>query len=230
MRRSVKDYLTSNWELKLTSFVLALVLWFILIPEEKTFEEKTLTVPLEIGAIPPQMELLQRPLQFVEVTVRAPSRLIPQISSTTVHAVLDLQKASVAQTRYSLNRDMVSLPAGAEVKEIYPSHVTLKIEATKEAMLDVEENLIGQLPDGYKLAKVEIIPPQVLVKGPESKITENIKVQTSPIDISTFTQPLDIEADLILPDPDLRLASSPSIVTVKLLIQENKETDEKTNE
>jgi YbbR domain-containing protein len=228
MKRDIKSYFLKNWGLKLVSFLLALILWFTLIPEEKTFSEKSLTVPLEIHNLPPQMELVERPLQSVEVTIRAPNRLIPQISSANVHAVLNLQKASVAQTSYSLNRDMVSIPQGAEVKEIYPSQVSLKLEMTKEIIVDVEANLIGELAEGYQIESVKIVPNRILIKGPESKIKEGMVVQTIPIDISSFSQTTELEANLILPNPDLRLASTESKVLVRLLIQK-KEQEENTS-
>ena len=226
MKRDIKSYFLKNWGLKLVSFLLALIFWFTLIPEEKTFSEKSLTVPLEIHNLPPQMELVERPLQSVEVTIRAPNRLIPQISSANVHAVLDLQKASVAQTSYSLNRDMVSIPQGAEVKEIYPSQVSLKLETTKEIIVDVEANLIGELAEDYQIESVKVVPSRILIKGPESKIKEGMIVQTIPIDISSFSQTTELEADLILPNPDLRLASTESKVLVRLLIQKKEQKQE----
>ena len=230
MKRDINSYFTKNWGLKLASLLLALILWFTLIPEEKTFSEKSLTVPLEIHNIPPQMELVERPLQSVDVTIRAPNRLIPQISYANVHAVLDLQRASVAQTSYSLNRDMVSIPEGAEVKEIYPSQVSLKLEMTKEIIVDVEANLIGELAEGYHLARVVVVPSRVLIKGPESKIKEGMIVRTIPIDISSFTETTEVEVDLILPNPDLRLASTESKVLVRLLIQKKgQEQEENTS-
>jgi len=67
--------------------------------------------------------------------------------------------------------------------------------------------------------KIEVVPPQVLVRGPESKVNKNDKVRTTPVDISSFTQSTEVEANLILPNPDLRLASAQSAVRVKIVIQ-----------
>lgn len=222
MIEKIRKFFTRNLGLKLISFLFALVLWFTLIPEEKTFSEKTLTVPLEIHNIPADMELIERPIQTVDVTIRAPNRLIPQLSSANVHTVLDLQKATVAQEEYSLNRNMVSIPEGAEVKEIYPSKINLRFEKSREIMLDVKPNIIGELPEGYVLLQTEAVPSQVLVKGPESIIDAQEVVRTSPVDISGLTQSTEIEADLILPDPDLTLTSARNTVLVKIQIGENR--------
>jgi len=228
MIEKLRKFFTRNLGLKLISLLAALVLWFSLIPEEKTFSEKTLTVPLELHNIPSDMELVERPIETVAVTVRAPNRLIPQLSSANVHTVLDLQKATVAQEEYSLNRNMVSIPEGAEVKEIYPSKINLKFEKSKEVALEVKPNLIGELPEGYTLNQIEVIPPEVLVKGPESIVNAQNEVRTSPIDISGLTQSVEMEADLILPDPDLTLSSPDNTVRVRLQITQ-RNSDEKNS-
>jgi YbbR domain-containing protein len=158
-------------------------------------------------------------MQTVHVTIRAPERLINQITPANVHAVLDLRRASTAQQDYTLSRSMVSIPDGAEVKEISPSLVNLKFEASEELMLTIKPNLIGELPEGYRLEKIEVEPSEVLVKGPESKISAQDVVRTSPIDISGFNHTTAVEADLITPAPELTIMGSNTTALVKLLIQ-----------
>ncbi|MFC2169702.1 YbbR-like domain-containing protein [Acidobacteriota bacterium] len=222
MNNFIRNLALKNWGLKLFSFFLAMVLWLALIPEEKIFSEKTLTVPLELHNVPADMEVVEKPTSTVDVKIRAPNRRIDQITSANVHAVLDLQRAHIDQRDYPLDKNMMSLPEGAEVKEINPSQVVLKLEMTKEILLDVEVNIAGQPAEGFKVVSTKVFPSQVLIKGPESKITEKQKVRTSPIDISSLTQSAEIEADLILPSPDLRLVSAQSKVLVSILIEEDK--------
>jgi YbbR domain-containing protein len=227
MNRIIRNIFLRNWGLKLFSLLLALVLWLTLIPEEKIFSEKTLTVPLELHNIPAQMELVERPPSTVDVKIRAPQRILNQFTSVAVHAALNLERASVEQTEYPLNKGMISLPSGGEVIDIYPSQVNLRLERTKEVMLQVEPSITGELQQGLKLEKIEVIPDEVLIKGPESKVKETYKVRTSPIDLSSLTQSKELEADLILPSPDLRLASQTK-VKVRVILSEEKE--EKTEE
>jgi YbbR domain-containing protein len=220
MKRFFKNLFLKNWGLKLFSFLLALILWLTLITPEKVFSEKTLTIPLELHNIPSEMELMERPMATIDVKIRASKSLINDITSANVHAVLNLEKASLDQEDYPLNKSMISIPSGAEVREIYPSQVSLKLERTKEILLDVEANIIGKLKEGLKLENVGIFPPQVLIKGPESKVKDRYKVRTSPIDISELTETTELEADLILPNPELRLASTETKVRVRIVIQE----------
>ncbi len=222
MKKLVRNLLFRNWELKLLSLLLAFLFWISLIPEEKVFSEKTLTITLESRNIPPDMELVEKPEANVDVTIRAPNRLINEISSANVYAKLNLEKATVFQQEYPLNETMISIPAGAEVVRITPNKVKLKLERTREAWLDVVPNIIGRVKEGYGVAKIEVLPVRVLVKGPESKVREKDKVTTSPVNVSELEQSSEVEADLILPKPDLRLATPVSKVRVRILIQEEK--------
>ena len=231
MKRLLINIFIKNWGLKLFAFFVALVLWLALIPEEKIFSEKNLTVPLVLYNTPPQMELVKKPPSTIDVKIRAPKSLIEQITPANVYAALNLENARLDQKEYPLNKSMISIPPGAEVKEIYPSQVNLALERTQEIMLDVEPNITGKLKEGFKMEAVRVSPPQVLIRGPESKIKAGSKVRTSPIDISGLSQSAEFEAVLILPKPDVRLASSISTVKVAILIRkenpEEKEAEKK---
>jgi len=222
MKRLAKNLFVRNWILKLLSLLLAIILWLTLIPEEKTFSERTLTIPLETHNIPSDVELVEKPASAVDITIRAPNRLINQISPENVKAILNLEKASVNQEDYPLNPEMISIPPEAKVLKIFPNKVHLKFEKTKEVLMEVAPVIIGKVQDEFKVEKIEIIPSTVLIKGPESRIRIKDKVRTSPIDISQLSQSAEFEADLIPPKADLRLATSQTKVKIKIILSEKK--------
>lgn len=228
MKRLFKNLFLRNWGLKLFSLLLALILWMTLIPPEKIFSKKNLTIPLVIHNIPSGMELVRKPPNEIDVTIEAPNRYIDRITPVNVMAKLNLENATIIQEDYTINETMISIPAGvrAEVIKISPNTVNLKLEKTKEILLDVEPDIIGieKLKEGLKIEKIETIPSQVSIIGLESKVRDDYKVRTSPIDISAITETTEFKANLILPSPDLRLASSLTKVKVTIYIQ--KETPE----
>lgn len=228
MKRLFKNLFLRNWGLKLFSLLLALILWMTLIPPEKIFSKKNLTIPLVIHNIPSGMELVRKPPNEIDVTIEAPNRYIDRITPVNVMAKLNLENATIIQEDYTINETMISIPAGvrAEVIKISPNTVNLKLEKTKEILLDVEPDIIGieELKEGLKIEKIETIPSQVSIIGLESKVRDDYKVRTSPIDISAITETTEFKANLILPSPDLRLASSLTKVKVTIYIQ--KETPE----
>jgi YbbR domain-containing protein len=227
MIRLIRRLFLRNWGLKLFSFLIALVLWLTLIPEDKIFDEKMLQVRLNVHNIPSSMVLVESPPTMLNVIIRAPKRLIDQFTSANVNVVLDLREARTDLQDYTLNTNMVRAPEGAEIKEIFPMQVKLKLERLVEEVLEVEPDIIGELPEGLGIAKIDRIPSRVRVRGPESKVNKDDKVRTSPIDISLLKESADVEAILIPPNPDfVRLATSSTTVIVKILIQEIKEEAE----
>ncbi len=221
MIRLLRNLLVKNWGLKLFSLLLALILWLVLIPEEKVVSERTLTVPLETRNRPSNMELVLKPAASIDVTIRAANRILDSITARDVTARLDLASASVYQTEYPLNPSMISLPQGAEVVRITPNKVDLRLEPTRRAQLNVRPNIRGKVKEGFTYS-VEVVPEKVYVEGPESKIQPKDEVRTAPVDITDLTQSTVFEADLILPKPELRLATGQTKVQVRIIVEEAK--------
>ena len=226
MNKILRNIFVKNWGLKLFSFLLALVFWFAIIPEEKLSFEKSVTVPLDLHNLPAGMEIVEKPPSTIDVTIKAPYRLIDTINPETVRVRLELSTARVEQTDFPINRSMISYPQGAEVKEWSPSQVRMRLEISKEIMMQVVPDLIGEWPENLELISVDVIPNEVSIIGPASKVKETYTVKTSPIDRSLITESIEIETDLILPDPALNVASYETIVTVRIIVKaKNSEED-----
>ena len=223
MRRYLKGLVLRNWGLKLVSLVLALALWLVLVPADKVLSEKTLTVPLEMRDVPANMEIVEKSVSTVDVTVRAPNRILDQISPSTLAARLDLEKASVYQLEYPLNKSIISLPLGADVIEIRPNKVQIKLEVAREATLDVHASVRGKVAAGYRIAKIEVEPSEVVVRGPESKVKTKDAVTTAPVDVTDLAQTEEFEVDIILPRPELRLVSARTTALVTVTVEPEKD-------
>jgi YbbR domain-containing protein len=219
MIRIFRDIFVRNWALKLLAFFIALVLWLLLVPEDKVYSEKTLVVPLETRNVPRDMELVEKPAATVDITVRAPNRLLNQISPSNIYARLDLERATPFQKEYPLNVSAVILPPGAEVVRIVPNQVSLRLEPAREIKLAVYPLIIGRPAEGFRIASIEVVPAQVLVRGPESKIRDRDRVTTTPVDVGGLSQPAVFDADLIMPKPELRAISALNRVKVTVRIE-----------
>ncbi len=222
MIRFIRDLFLNNWALKLLALVLAFVLWLSLIPEERTFSEKTVPVALETLNVPAGMELVEKPGADIDVSIRAPNSIIDTITAANVFAKLDLQEATVFQQEYPLNEGMISIPPGAQVVRISPNKVRLKLERSEELLLEVVPTIVGKPREGRVIAKIELSPSRVRVQGPESKLRERDRVTTSPVNVSEIEATSTFTADLILPRPELRLAGSPTRVQVRVTLKEDR--------
>lgn len=217
MIRFLQGLIVRNWGLKLLALVLAFLLWLALMPEEKIFSEKSLSVPLELRDLPSEFEIVEKPQASIEVTLRAPNRLLGVLAPSDIQAVLDLGRASINQEDYPLNPGMIAVPAGAKAVRVFPNKVRLKIEKSKEDMMQVQPAFIGKLKNGWT---VEVIPSKVFVRGPESKFSARDRIRTGPIDVANLTRTSVFEVDLILPKPELRFTSPAAKAKVTITVPE----------
>jgi YbbR domain-containing protein len=222
MIRFLRDLFTRNWGLKLLSFVFAVVLWLTVVPEEKNYGERTLSVPLETRNIPASMELVEKSVSTVDITVRATNRLLGQLTAADIEAVLDLKKASAAQEDYALDPAMIIVPPDAKAVRVFPSKVHIKLEKADEIEMAVLPSITGKVKDGYVMQSVETVPAKARLRGPESKFRLTDKLRTSTIDVTGMTATAQFEADLIPPRPDLRILNGPARVKVRIVIAPKK--------
>ena len=222
MRRTLARWVTRDWKLKLVSLGLALGLWLLLVPSEKMSSEKSLTIPLETRNVPAGLEIVERPARTVDVTLRAPKRLLGEIGPSSLVASLDLERATVLQQEYALNASMIAVPQGAEVVKISPSRVTIKLERTAEASLEVHATVRGKPAAGFRVARIEIEPTKVAVQGPESRIKASDAAVTAPVDVAGLSDSTIFDADIILPRPELRFVLPQTRARVSVTIEADK--------
>ncbi|MHB8055497.1 MAG: CdaR family protein [Candidatus Aminicenantales bacterium] len=214
--RALRNFFFRNGWLKLLAFFMAFILWITLMPEEKIVSEKTFQVRLEPRNLPAAFEMTERPPASIDVTVRATNRLLGQMTSADVQAVLNLSRANVAQEDYPLNPDIVTVPEGAKAVRVFPNKVRLKIEKSAEVLMEIQPVLVGQPGAGFKVDHVDLLPSKVFVRGPESKIKPQDRIRTSPMDITGLKDLKVFEVDLILPRPELRFATAQTRATVTI--------------
>jgi YbbR domain-containing protein len=222
MMRHPKRWLVKDWKMKLVSLALALGLWLILVPSEKMYSEKSLTIPLETRNIPTGLEIVEKLTATIDVTLRAPNRLLREIGPSGLVARIDLDRATVLQQEYPLNNSMIAVPPGAEVVKITPNKVTIKLERTAEATLDLHPTVRGKAAPGFRIARTEIEPSSVRVGGAESRVRGKEAATTAPVDVSGLAESTVFEADIILPRPDLRLISPQTSARVTVHIEPDK--------
>ena len=220
MMKKIRDLFLRNGLLKLLSFLMAVFLWIALMPEEKISSEKTFQVRLDAQGLPAEFEMTERPPSMIDVTIRATNRMLGQMTSTDIQAVLNLNRANVNQEDYPLNPDIVTVPAGAKAVRVFPNKVHLKIERSAEVLMEIQPVLVGQPKAGLKIDQVDLLPSKVFVRGPESKIKPQDRIRTSPMDITGLDQAKAFEVDLILPRPELRFATAQTRASVRITLIE----------
>jgi YbbR domain-containing protein len=114
-------FFTLNWQLKLLSLVVAIVLWAVVVNAEKS--ETVLAVPVEFRRIPEGLEVLRGRPDTVDVYVRGLRLALSRLSGENLRAVVDLSGARAGESALRLLPEHVRAPFGVQVLRVTPSRL-----------------------------------------------------------------------------------------------------------
>src|SRR5215475_12243872 len=165
--QSAKHLLVNNWPLKITSLLLATMLWAAV--TNRTASEIGLEVPLEYRNIPGQTEITGDVTNTVQVRLRGSSNVIKGISARDVATTVDLGGMRTGEKIVALSPHNVQAPFGAEVIRVTPSSVRFTLERTLTKTVPIVLTLLGQPENGYAVGKTLVSPTAVEAEGPEGR-------------------------------------------------------------
>lgn len=201
--------------LKLTSVVLAVLLW-VVIAGEKT-SEMGLSVPVELQNFPKDLELTGEPVNAVEIRVRASPGVIQQLGPGDVSAQIDLAGTGEGERIVHLTARSIRVPFGVQVVKIAPSSISLNFERTLQKTVPIRPRLIGRPAVGFEVAGMAAKPEEVLIAGPRSRVLEIESAFTEPVSVDDARQTAIEVVNIGLDDPTLRLQGSPRVeVSVRI--------------
>jgi len=122
----IKNWLGSNWNIKILAFILALVLWLYVRGEQEA--EVIFSVPLQFINLPSQYVLVYKSSDNVSLTIRARQNVILGLSSNQFRVECDLKDARLGDNRYSINSEKIIAPSGIRIVGINPPYVKVKLD------------------------------------------------------------------------------------------------------
>ncbi len=174
-----------------------------------TISEKE--VPVEarlVGTLADDMTLGSSTIVPNEVTVKGPSQELDRV--TRAVAPLDVTGHNENFTTESLLMPVTA--EGYEVQNMTLTPSTATVGATLvtqmlSADLPVEAVLSGDLPQGVRVSRVEVLPEKIRLAAPPSILKGMTSVKTKPIDAATLIGSTSVNAELDVPDkviPELK--------------------------
>lgn len=174
--------LANNITLKLLSLALAVVLWMVVLGEQKA--EVVLNVPLDVGQIPPKLMVVNDPVEFVALKVRGPRSLVLALAPNEVTLRGSFQRAlKEGDNGLNLSPEQFQVPRGVEVLSVSPGRVRLVLEPVDERRLEVIPKFRGDPAKGFALGEIRVSPKEVRVVGPQAELKRLTHAFTQPIDI-----------------------------------------------
>lgn len=210
----MKKKIFQNWGLKLTSLILAVFIWIIVVQMGDPPNEKNM------GAIPVKLvntELLEKENKVysvldrsdtVRVTVYAPASVFERLRSSDIMAEADVSRLTDINTvpiTFSTSiANVISIEGDREV-------VKLDVEDRKSKFVNLVSSWTGEVADGYMVTGITPDQNRIEVSGPKS-IVEQVKYAGVEIDVTDATSNLTANIDIKLYDADNNLVEHDNLV------------------
>jgi YbbR domain-containing protein len=210
MKRSWKripGLLFDNIWWKLLSLAIAVLIWALVAsePELSTFT----TVRVEYKNLPDDLEISSEPVSAVALELRGPSGDLHGVTDVRPSVVLDMSNARPGERTYTIGDGTVRLPRGVRLVRAIPSEVRFHFEPRSTRTVPVEVRFVGQGQNGYEVAHTEVIPIEVQIAGPRSRVARVNSAVTDQIDVSNVVGTQQFHVNVSVEDPYVRLEGAP---------------------
>ncbi|MBI4537213.1 MAG: YbbR-like domain-containing protein [candidate division NC10 bacterium] len=190
----MRRWALNNLELKLLSVFLAVLLWAVVLGEQKI--EVSVGLPLELK-IPADLVPVSSVPESLEVTLRGPRTLVRSAVPHEV-ALLELLPAlREGENLLPVNPEIVRVPRGIVVVNVVPSRLRVVLERLVEQEIDVTPRIEGAPLQGYLVRQVTPVPPRVTLVGPASEFKKLRRLHTLPVNVQgrsdSFTARVQVE-------------------------------------
>jgi YbbR domain-containing protein len=183
-----------NLPYKLLALFLSILLWFIVVGEERA--EVGLTIPLELINIPRDMIVVNNLTQGIDIRVNGPRSLVRSLSTENLSKSLDLSNARAGTITFPINSEGISLPRGVTITRIHPTTVVVVLKKLSTKQVPIRPRLLGKPASEVELDSAKVTPDRIAIAGPEEILEDLDTLWTKPIDLSGLRTSLKQKATL----------------------------------
>jgi YbbR domain-containing protein len=208
----VRRNLLHNFGLKLFSLALAIGLWLAMAGEPNS--EVAVDVPIALVNMPSNLEVSSETVPKAQVRLRGPAPLIRRLQPTDAFAEIELSGVKPGERTFDLK---VHHPRDLTLVQVIPTSVHLAFDLHSSRAIPVKPRFTGNVPQGYQLAKLEVVPSNVEISGPKHHVDELDSAVTDPIDLSGATTEETFVRHAFVSDPVIQVVTpDPVKITVTM--------------
>ncbi|UCF37066.1 MAG: YbbR-like domain-containing protein [Acidobacteriota bacterium] len=215
----LRRLLLENLTLKLTSTLLAFLLWMQIAGQQRV--QRNVAATLEFVSMPSGLEITNDYPKTVNILISTPSTV--QMDERQVAAVIDLSGVEAGTNVIPLTeRNFRNVPSGVEIVGIEQRRIRLLLERTRRKIVRIQPEIVGKAAEGFEVREVRLSPSEVVISGPESRLEDISTAATESIDISGRVESFTRTVYLDLVDPRLRIENISSVDVLVFIEEERK--------
>lgn len=154
-------------------------------------------------------------VETVRLGVRGPVSKMRMLNPFAVDVFVELPSPGKGVFEVPLTSDSVFLPEGLQVISIEPNIIRLQLDREATELLPVQARLDGEPAAGAIVQRAEVMPPSVLVRGPEDIVRAIGVLSTTPVNLTGHALDFQEQAAVLPPDP-LVSEVEPAVVNVRV--------------
>ena len=209
-----KRYVVHNFSFKLMSLIFATALWFMISRDDRP-AELAVRAPIVFQNVPSELEISSESVPEALIRVRGPERVIRQLRSNDVQAVLDLAGSKAEARTFDLTAQQVDHPRDVSVVQVVPSQLRLSFDTRLSREVEVHPRVTGNFASGDQIVRIGADPPRITISGPRHHVEKIDAAITDPIDASGTLGSAVFTTNAYVADPLVQVAQGTSIrVTV----------------
>jgi YbbR domain-containing protein len=205
------------WGLRLLALGIAIGLWFSFSFEAREAPSERL-IEASVSYNKPRGLVVLDPVGNVNVRLRGSSKAIRRLNPYQVDVQVDLTQSQGGTFTVNLGSENVLMPDNLELVSIEPATIRVELEKEITQRLPVVARMIGEPAAGSTLGEPDVLPNQVLVAGPASRIAKAGSLSTRAISLDGHALPFEETVAVVSPDPLVQIVQ-PFKVLVRVNLQ-----------
>ncbi len=217
MKDFLRRWVLHNFWLKVLSLLIATGLWLAIAPEQEPAEVEV-RVPIEFQHVPAHLEISSMTIPDAQIRVRGPESAIRNLSSTDIHAELELGDAKPGERTFDLTAQQIRHSSDLHVVQVVPGQVHLSFDTRLTRDVEIRARVTGNFVEGERIGKILVDPQTITITGPQHHVQEVDAATTDPVDVSGTTTQATFVTMVYVPDPLVQVVN-PAPVRVTVIME-----------
>lgn len=182
-----------NFSWKVLSLLVAFGIWFVVMSSNSIEITKEVTLEMDI---PPGLVVANEVPDRVSFRLSGSKFFLRTLANSLDTIRIDLTKAKAGPAYYKIEKESLRLPIGVKILSISPSTINPVLELMERKSVPVEVVKKNEVPNGYRLIRLQAMPKTVRIKGPKNLVEKISVIQSSPVDLTDIPASLKWELPL----------------------------------